>query len=134
VGIVKEITGVRTYVTVDGSLADNPRPALYGARYDAIVANRAGLPRTRKVTVSGRSCETDTLIVDLQTPDIASGDVLAVQTTGAYNYAMASNYNRFPRPAMVLVAEGGADVIVERESLQDLVQQDRVPERLRKTE
>jgi len=132
VGIVKEIAGLRTYVTVDGSLADNPRPALYGARYDAIVANKAAQPRTRKVTVSGRSCETDTLIVDLHTPEITAGDVLAVQTTGAYNYAMASNYNRFSRPAMALVASGRAEVIVERESLQDLVRMDRVPERLRR--
>jgi len=130
VGIVKEIAGLRTYVTVDGSLADNPRPALYGARYEALVANRAAQPRDRKVTVSGRSCETDTLIVDLHTPEIAAGDILAVQTTGAYNYAMASNYNRFSRPAMVLVADGAAEVIVERESLEDLVRQDRLPERL----
>jgi diaminopimelate decarboxylase len=132
VGIVKEIAGLRTYVTVDGSLADNPRPALYGARYDAIVANRAAQPRDRKVTISGRSCETDTLIVDLHTPEIAVGDLLAVQTTGAYNYAMASNYNRFSRPAMVLVANGAADVIVAREPLEDLVRQDRVPARLRR--
>jgi len=132
VGVVKEIAGIRTYATVDGGLADNPRPALYGARYDAIVANKASLPRHRKVTISGRSCETDTLIVDLHTPEIAAGDLLAVQTTGAYNHAMASNYNRFSRPAMVLVSDGTAEVIVERESLQDLVRMDRLPERLRR--
>lgn len=132
VGVVKEIADLRTYVIVDGSLADNPRPALYGARYDATVANKASLPRNRKVTLAGRSCETDTLIVDLHTPEIAAGDVLAVQTTGAYNHAMASNYNRFSRPAMVLVSDGAAEVIVEREGVQDLVRLDRLPERLRR--
>jgi diaminopimelate decarboxylase len=131
VGVVKELPGIRTYVSVDGGLSDNPRPALYGARYSAIVANKATLAREQKVTISGRHCETDTLIVEVHVPEVAAGDILAVQTTGAYNYAMASNYNRFARPAMVLVAGGQADVIVAREGLQDLVRQDRVPERLR---
>jgi diaminopimelate decarboxylase len=130
VGVVKEIPGVRTYVSVDGGMSDNPRPALYGARYHAIVANKAVEPRTTKVTVSGKHCETDTLIPDLELPEVAPGDVLAVQTTGAYNYSMASNYNRLPRPAAVLVVDGQADVIVERESLEDMVRLDRVPERL----
>ena len=132
IGVVKEIAEIRTYVSVDGGLSDNPRPALYGARYDAIVANKASLPRTQKVTVSGRSCETDTLIVDLHTPEVSAGDILAVQTTGAYNYAMASNYNRLSRPAMVVVREGEAEVIVARESLDELVRMDRVPERLKR--
>ncbi len=130
VGVVKEIPGVRTYVAVDGGMSDNPRPALYDARYDAIVANRAREPRTTKVTVAGKHCETDTLIVDLEAPEIVPGDILAVQTTGAYNYSMASNYNRLPRPAAVLVMHGKADVIVERESIEDLVRLDRVPGRL----
>jgi len=130
VGVVKDIQGLRTYVSVDGGMSDNPRPALYGARYDAIVANKARAPRTTKVTVSGKHCETDTLIVDLQAPEIAPGDILAVQTTGAYNYSMASNYNRFPRPAVVLVSDGRADLIVERESLDDLLRLDRLPDRL----
>jgi diaminopimelate decarboxylase len=85
---------------------------------------------TKKVTVSGKHCETDTLIPDLEAPEMAPGDVLAVQTTGAYNYSMASNYNRLPRPAVVLVVDGEADVIVERESLDDMVRLDRMPERL----
>lgn len=131
VGVVKEIPGVRTYVSVDGGLSDNPRPALYDARYDAIVANKAREPRSRSVTVSGKHCETDTLIVGLQAPPIASGDILAVQTTGAYNYSMASNYNRLPRPAVVSVSGGRADLIVERETLDDLLRLDRVPDRLR---
>jgi diaminopimelate decarboxylase len=130
IGVVKEIPGVRTYVSVDGGLADNPRPALYDAKYSAIVANKAARPLTTKVTVSGKSCESDTLIVDLETPEVAAGDLLAVQTTGAYNYSMSSNYNRLPRPAMVLVTDGQADLIVERESLEDLVRMDRVPDRL----
>ncbi len=129
-GVMKEIPGVRTYVSVDGGMSDNPRPALYGARYDAIVANKAGEPRTTKVTVSGKHCESDTLIVDLEAPEIAPGDILGVQTTGAYNYSMASNYNRLSRPAVVMVCRGSADLIVERETLEDLVRLDRVPARL----
>ena len=130
IGVVKGIPGIRTYVAVDGGLSDNPRPALYGAPYSAIVANKASKPLTRRVTVSGKHCETDTLIEDLAVPDIAPGDILAVQTTGAYNYSMASNYNRFPRPAVVTVADGRADLIVERETLEDLIEQDRIPPRL----
>jgi len=130
VGVVKEIPGVRTYVSVDGGMSDNPRPALYDARYDAIVANKAREPRNRNVTMSGKHCETDTLIVDLKAPQIAPGDILAVQTTGAYNYSMASNYNRLPRPGVVLVSGGRADLIVERETLDDLLRFDRVPARL----
>jgi diaminopimelate decarboxylase len=130
IGVVKHIPGIRTYLAVDGGLSDNPRPALYGAPYSALVANKAGQPLTRTVTVSGKHCETDTLITDLEVPDIAPGDLLAVQTTGAYNYSMASNYNRFPRPAVVTVADGRADVIVERETLEDLIEQDRIPHRL----
>jgi diaminopimelate decarboxylase len=94
------------------------------------VANKARAPRTKKVTVSGKHCETDTLIQDLEVPDIVPGDILAVQTTGAYNYSMASNYNRLPRPAVVLVSDGRADVVVERESLDHLLRLDRVPDRL----
>jgi diaminopimelate decarboxylase len=134
VGVVKEIPGIRTYVSVDGGMSDNPRPALYGARYDAIVANKARAPRTRTVTVSGKHCETDTLIEELAAPEIAPGDILAVQTTGAYNYSMASNYNRLPRPAVVLVSEGRAELVVERETLDDLVRLDRMPDRLLRDE
>ncbi len=131
IGVVKEIPEVRTYVSVDGGLSDNPRPALYGAVYSALVANKADKPLRRKVTISGKHCETDTLISDLEVPEVSPGDILAVQTTGAYNYSMASNYNRFPRPAAVLVRDGHADLIVQRETLDDLLRQDRIPERLR---
>ena len=134
IGVVKEIPGVRTYVAVDGGMSDNPRPALYGAEYSALVANKAGRAPARTVRVSGKHCETDTLIEEIEVPEVAPGDILAVQTTGAYNYSMASNYNRLPRPAAVLVADGRAEVIVEREALEDLVRLDRVPERLRAVE
>lgn len=131
IGVVKEIPDVRTYVSVDGGLSDNPRPALYQADYEAVVANKANGNPTRRVRVSGKHCETDTLIQDVALHDPQPGDLLAVFSTGAYNYAMASNYNRFPRPAVVLVHEGQADLIVERETLDELVSHDRVPERLR---
>jgi diaminopimelate decarboxylase len=131
IGVVKTIPEVRTYVSVDGGMSDNPRPALYGARYSAIVADKANQPLSRTVTVSGKHCETDTLIPDLRVPDVQPGDIIAVQTTGAYNYSMASNYNRLPRPAAVLVSDGRAETIVARETLDDLFRQDRLPERLR---
>ncbi len=129
VGAVKEIPGVRTYVTVDGGLSDNPRPALYDARYEVLLANKANRPAERLVTVAGKHCETDTLFPDVTVPDPAPGDLLAVQSTGAYNYAMASNYNRFPHPAVVLVHDGQAEVIVERQTLDDLVSKDVLPRR-----
>jgi len=132
VGVIKEIPGVRTYVSVDGGMSDNPRPALYQARYQAIVANRAREPRETTVTLAGKHCECDTLITDLEVPaSLAVGDILAVQTTGAYNFAMASNYNRFARPAVVLVKDGQADLIVARQSVDDVLSQDRLPDRLR---
>jgi len=132
IGSIKEIPGVRTYVAVDGGMADNPRVALYQARYEALVANKADDPPCQVVSIAGKCCESgDMLIWDLKTPRLEPGDILAVFATGAYNYSMASNYNRLPRPAMVLVADGTADVIVERESYADLVRLDRIPERLR---
>ncbi|MGE5557588.1 MAG: diaminopimelate decarboxylase [Bacillota bacterium] len=132
VGNIKEIPGIRKYVAVDGGMADNPRVALYQAVYRAAVANRVISAENEKVTVTGRCCESgDMLLWDIALPRMEKGDLLAVFTTGAYNYAMSSNYNRIPRPAMILVADGKADLILERESYQDLVRLDRVPERLR---
>ena len=130
VGPVKEIPGVRTYVVVDGGLSDNPRPALYDARYEVILANKADQPADLTVTVAGKHCETDTLFQDVRVAQPAPGDLLAVQSTGAYNYAMASNYNRFTHPMVVLVHNGQADVIVERQTLEDLVRHDVMPARL----
>ena len=131
IGVVKSIPGLRTYVSVDGGLSDNPRPVMYDAVYRALLANKADQdPVHELVRVSGAHCETDTLISEIALPEVASGDILAVLATGAYNHAMASNYNRFPRPAMVLVAEGQADLICAREELADLVRQDLMPARL----
>ncbi|HCU35058.1 MAG TPA: diaminopimelate decarboxylase [Armatimonadetes bacterium] len=130
IGVVKEIPGIRTYVSVDGGLSDNPRPCLYDAEYEALIANRADQRPDTVVRVAGAHCETDTLIPELALAAPRPGDILAVQATGAYNYAMASNYNRFPRPAVVLVNDGRADIVVEREPLADLVRLDVVPQRL----
>lgn len=131
VGAIKEIPGIRKYVAVDGGMSDNIRTALYGAKYEAIVANKARLPRVEKVSIAGKLCESgDMLIWDILLPEIEEGDILAVLSTGAYNYSMASNYNRLPRPAAVLVSNGQADVIVERETYEDLVRKDVIPERL----
>ena len=125
-----EEPGRRTYVSVDGGMSDNPRPQLYDAIYSAMVANRAYQPRDRVVTVAGKHCETDILIWNVELGPVCTGDIVAVQTTGAYNYAMASNYNRFVKPAVVLVRSGQSDVICSRETLHDLLQLDRMPSRL----
>ncbi len=125
VGAVKEIPGVRTYVAVDGGMSDNPRPALYRARYEACLANKAGQRASRVVSIAGKCCESgDMLIWDIALPDPEPGDILAVSCTGAYNYTMSMNYNRLPRPAMVLAGSGRAEVIVRRESYEDLVKND----------
>jgi len=128
---IKEAPGSRTFVAVDGGMSDNPRPGLYDAVYTALVANKADAPADWLVTVSGKHCETDTLIKDAVIAKAAPGDLLAVLSTGAYNYSMSSNYNRFPRPAAVLVGGGKAELFVRRESLDDLVANDLIPERLR---
>jgi len=125
VGAIKEVPGVRTYVAIDGGMSDNPRPQLYDARYECLLANHADRPSDRVVTIAGKHCETDILIWDTQVPEPHPGDILAVLATGAYNHAMASNYNRFPRPAVVLVRDGAARVIVARETLDDMLAQDR---------
>jgi diaminopimelate decarboxylase len=129
---ITDAPGIRYYVSVDGGMSDNPRPQLYDAVYSALVANRAGQARDRVVTIAGKHCETDILIWDLPLGDTDIGDILAVQTTGAYNHAMASNYNRLPRPTVVFVQNGQADVVYERETLADLVRQDRIPDRFQK--
>ena len=132
IGSIKSIPGVRTYAAVDGGMADNPRPALYQARHEACLANRALDKPTSVVTIAGRCCESgDILIRDLPLPDPRPGDILAVSCTGAYNYTMSMNYNRLPRPAMVLVNEGRADIILRRETYADLARLEIVPERLR---
>ena len=127
---ITEAPGTRTYVSIDGGLSDNPRPQLYEAVYECLLANKAALPADSIFTIAGKHCETDILIWNTRLAVPAPGDLLAVQTTGAYNFVMASNYNRFLRPAVVLVADGQADVIVERQSLDDLIRHERIPERL----
>jgi len=131
VGAIKEIPGIRTYVAVDGGMGDNPRPALYQARYEACLANKITQEPVQLVSVAGKCCESgDMLIWDIKLPCVEAGDVMAVSCTGAYNYAMSMNYNRLPRPAMVLVYDGLADLILERETYEDIIGRDRVPERL----
>lgn len=120
----------RKYAMIDGGMSDNPRPQLYNAKYEAIVANKANLPSTILYTIAGKHCETDVLIWDIMLPPLEPGDILAVQSTGAYTYSMASNYNRFPRPAAVLVKDGKADLIVRRETYEDLIRMDVIPPRL----
>lgn len=125
VGARKEIPGLRTYVSVDGGMADNVRPALYGARYTAVVANKANLPAEETVTVAGRFCESgDVLIRNIALPRLSPDDLLAVPMVGAYCLPLASNYNLVPRPAVVLVRNGQANLIQRRETFQDLTARD----------
>ena len=126
VGTIKEIPGVRTYVAVDGGMSDNPRPATYGAEYEAFLPGRVSAPRPFVASVAGKHCEQgDILVRDAHLPaDVAVGDVLATPVTGAYGYSMASNYNLVPRPAVVFVRDGHARVVVRRESLDDLLVRD----------
>ena len=122
VGTIKEIPGVRTYVSVDGGMTDNPRPSLYQAKYEGLVANKYNEEVVKEVTVAGRCCESgDILIWDLKVPEIEAGDILAVLSTGAYNYSMASNYNRIPKAAVVMVSKGKDRLIVKRESYEDIL-------------
>jgi len=127
VGTIKEIPGVRTYISVDGGMSDNIRPALYEARYEARLANRMGAESGPRATVAGKHCESgDILIRDVHLPDdIAIGDLLVIPATGAYTYSMANNYNRIPRPPIVMVSEGQAAEIVRRETYDDVLRLDR---------
>lgn len=125
VGSVKEIPGIRTYVSVDGGMGDNPRYILYQAKYDMILANRADEAATERVTVAGRCCESGDLIgEDVPLAPARPGDLLAVFATGAYNYSMASRYNRASVPPVVMVKDGASRVVVQGETLEDLVRSD----------
>lgn len=131
IGTHKVVPGIRTYVAVDGGMSDNPRPITYQSVYRTVVANRMSAAMTEKAAIAGKHCESgDILIKDAHLPKTEPGDILVVLDTGAYNYSMASNYNRVPRPAAVLVKNGDADIILQRETEQDLLRQDRLPERL----
>ncbi|MQA75167.1 MAG: diaminopimelate decarboxylase [Solirubrobacterales bacterium] len=125
VGTVKEVPGVRTYVAVDGGMSDNLRPMLYGARYEAIVADRAAEPADTVVTIAGKHCESsDVLIRDARLSAPGPGDVLVTPATGAYGYAMANNYNGVPRPPVIFCRNGDARVVVRRETFDDLTARD----------
>ena len=131
VGSRKVVPGIRTYVAVDGGMSDNPRPITYQSLYRAVVANRICEPGAETITIAGKHCESgDIVIGESQLPITQPGDILVVMDTGAYNYSMASNYNRLPRPAAVLVQQGQADLILKRETYEDLVRQDCLPTRL----
>jgi diaminopimelate decarboxylase len=132
-GSSKVIPGIRTYVAVDGGMSDNARPITYQSVYRAIVANRMSIPLSETVTIAGKHCESgDILIKNAQLPKTQPGDILVIMATGAYNYSMASNYNRIPRSAAVIVKDGEANLILQRETYQDLIRQDCLPERLKK--
>lgn len=125
VGGKKVIPNIRTYVSVDGGMGDNPRYALYQSKYDVEVANKADLPKSEVVTVAGKCCETGDLIGEgMPIQSVEPGDILAVLATGAYNYSMSSNYNRIPKPAVVMVSGGKSRVAVKRETLEDIVRND----------
>jgi diaminopimelate decarboxylase len=122
VGSVKTSGDSTAYVAVDGGMSDNPRPALYGARYTAVLADRADEPTTRAYTIVGKHCESgDLLIESVELPQPRRGDILAVPATGAYTLAMSSTYNAVPRPAAVLLDEGNATIIRRRETIDDLL-------------
>lgn len=125
VGSVKEIPGFKNYISVDGGMPDNPRYALYQSQYTALIANRAKEPRDYRATIAGRCCESGDLIGEnMEIQHAKRGDILAVLVTGAYNYSMASNYNRIPRPPVILIRDGKASVAVRRETYEDLCRND----------
>lgn len=126
VGTVKELPGIRTYVSVDGGMSDNPRPVLYGSGYEAFLPGRADRDRPVVATIVGKHCESgDVVVRDANLPgDLKVGDILATPVTGAYGHSMASNYNKVPRPPVVFVRDGEARVVVRRETLDDLLRLD----------
>ena len=128
VGMIKDIKGVKKYVCIDGGMGDNPRFALYQAKYSSVVANNANAKPSQKVTLAGKCCESGDIIATVELPDVKRGDIIAVFTTGAYNYSMASNYNRNPIPPVVLVKDGKADYIVRPQTVEDIMSRDATPE------
>ena len=131
IGYMKEMPNELLYVAVNGGMADNIRPALYGAKHHAMIANRALEKRTTQIKIVGKCCESgDVLIQEVLLPRPVEGDVLAIFTTGAYNYSMASNYNRLPIPGVLLVNEGHYDWIVLPQNYDDIIRNDRIPVRL----
>ena len=132
IGRIKDIPGVRKYVSTDGGMTDNIRPALYQSEYDGIIAGKASQAKTEKVTVCGKCCESgDILIRDIDMAEPETGDIFAIFSTGAYGYSMASNYNRNPVSAVVLVKEGRSEVIVKRQTYENMISNDVIPDSLR---
>ena len=132
IGAIKEITGLKKYLIVDGGMTDNPRPILYNAKYEAVILDKIDTTSKEIVTIAGKCCESgDILIRDLKLPIASLGDLLVVFSTGAYHHSMASNYNGLTKPAVVLVNNGKSDLIVERETYADLVKNDRMPKWLK---
>lgn len=133
VGAIKDIPGVRKYLAVDGGMFDNPRYALYESKYTPVLANRAAEEGTEIVSIAGKCCESGDLIaVNVNLPKAESGDILAILSTGAYNYSMAMNYNRNKIPPCVLVKDGKGEYIVRPQSYEDIARNDVIPERLNK--
>lgn len=133
VGAIKDIPGVKKYVAIDGGMFDNPRYALYQSKYTALLANRAAEEPTEIVSIAGKCCESgDIIAVNVPMPKAKSGDVLAVLSTGAYNYSMAMNYNRNKIPPCVLVNEGNAEYIIRPQTYEDIVRNDVIPTRMKK--
>lgn len=131
VGSIKEIPNVRKYVAIDGGMTDNIRPGLYEAQYSGMLANKAKEEKTEKVTIAGKACEsTDILIKDIFLPPVKTGDIFATFSTGAYGYAMASNYNKIPIPAVVIAKEGQASLVVKRQTYQQIIQNEQIPDYL----
>ena len=125
VGARKEIPNIRTYVSIDGGMCDNPRYILYQSEYEAIVANKASQPRDEKVTIAGKCCESGDLIGEnMPLQHAESGDIIAVCATGAYNYSMSSNYNRIPRPPVVFINNGESRIVIKKETLDDIIRND----------
>ena len=133
VGAIKDIPGVKKYVAIDGGMFDNPRYALYESKYTPILANRANEEATEIVSIAGKCCESgDIIAVNVALPKAEMGDILAVLSTGAYNYSMAMNYNRNKIPPCILVNEGNAEYIVRPQTYEDLIRNDMIPQRLQK--
>ena len=126
VGTVKSIEGIRTYISVDGGMSDNPRPMMYGSAYEAFDPARTSADRTEHVRIVGKHCESGDIVINdaLVAPNVQPGDLLVTPVTGAYGHSMASNYNKVPRPAVVFVANGAAREVVRRETYEDLVRFD----------
>ena len=126
VGTVKSIEGIRTYISVDGGMSDNPRPMMYGSAYEAFDPARTSADRTERVRIVGKHCESGDIVINdaLVAPNVQPGDLLVTPVTGAYGHSMASNYNKVPRPAVVFVANGAAREVVRRETYEDLVRFD----------